>query len=286
MSCSFDGFLQQIVPDVLRLAHERFKFAVVGTRAINLYLSQAAIPPAETMDWDVIVPVDRFAQLQSFSNFIISALKKKGYKIHSFNNKGTGDDDDLFSFRSRDWIRLTADVCETQIVMLDIYQVPSFTRTMSFMDHEGLLYSDMGFLLRELNRSERDAKNVLGKALKAGESDIGESLKRTETELEDVNDLLDETRANIDELIESYGQVDDKIVNEAIKDEIEKCGKVKKTLMRVLNERELLFAAAASGKFDKSMIEPICRVCREYEKQYNQYTELRAECSSISRSCR
>jgi hypothetical protein len=285
MSCSFDNFLQQIVPDVLRLAHEKFQFAIVGTRAINLYLSQAAIPPIETMDWDVIVSADKFAKVQSFSNFIIATLKKKGYKIHPFRNSGTKEDKDEFSFRSRDWIRLTADVCGTQIVMLDIYQIPSFTQTMSFMEHDGLLYSDMGFLLRELNRSEHDTKNVLAKALKTSESDVEKRLKQTETELEEINDLLDETKGNIDEIIELYGQVDDKTVNESIKDEMEKCNRSKTRLMRLLNERELLFAAAASGKFNKSIIEPICRVCREYEKQYNQYTELKAQCLSISKSC-
>lgn len=285
MSCSYDDFLQKVVPDVLRGLYSQFHFAVIGTRAINLYLTQATMSSIETMDWDIAIPTHKTETLKKFSNAVSSSLKKKGYKVELIQEAGTHVDDDLFSFRSRDWIRLTADVCGTQIVMLDVYQVPSFPETMAFIEHDGLLYSDMGFLIRELNRSESNAKNTLAGALKLTETDVQKSLEKVEKELEESGILLDGLRDGIDQLIESYGQIDDKVVDSALKDEMQKCDSAKKILMRVLKERELLFAAAATGKLDKAMMEPVCQACREYEGQYNQYTELKAQCSSVSRLC-
>lgn len=284
MSCSFDNFLQQIVPSVLKELYLKFKFAVVGTRAINLYLSQAKIQPIHTVDWDVVIESNKLSSLKTFANAVISLFKEKGYKIDLIYQSGIGENN-LFSFRSRDWIRLTANVCGTKVVMLDIYQVPSFINTMSFIEHEGLLYSDMGFLLRELNRSEHDAKNLLARSSILNKSDIKASLDEFKNKLNESDKLLDKIKDQLDEQIELFGQIDDTLIKSAIRNEIHKIEYVKNTLIRVLKERELLFAAIISGKIDKDEIEPICEACREYEQQYNNYTNLKAQCASIAKMC-
>ena len=60
MAC-LDDFLERMIPDALRKIAPQTPLAVVGTRAINVYLLAAHKTPSETQDWDVVTEGDPMA---------------------------------------------------------------------------------------------------------------------------------------------------------------------------------------------------------------------------------
>jgi hypothetical protein len=281
-------FLESVVPSALKAVSSKYVFMVVGTRAINAYLQNLQLHPMATRDWDVLLVGPEETQ-EAFAQAIYAAVEAKGYEpgIEYHEADGGLDADKPFALRSRPWIRLTVSLGgEADVAFLDVYMVGSWSSGLGVaIEKDGLLYSDLGFLMRELNRDETSARRLLSRAREVSARGVE---GRTETLQEDLDDnglelevLEDET----DDLAEKIGQIPDSTARKLAADQRERLEKAKKTLMRVSEDREVLFGLVASGRLNKAQVTQVCGVCRSLDSQYSRFKDLKERCEQIRRLC-
>jgi len=280
-------FLEEVTLNLLREAQETHPFIIVGTRAINAYLSESSMKTIPTQDWDVAYIGDQEGQ-DEFAHDIKQAISRLGYKAKiEYHTPIKESDHDTFAFRSRHWIRLSVNIGgEANVTFLDIYRIPQLDiETGMFVEKNGLLYSDLGFLFRELNRAEDDTNRLVNISSNLSNEEIKSRLKKSKELLEETSVELGILDDDSDELIESVGQVSDDSVKRIAAEHLEQLEKAKHTLMRVTKEREALFGVVMSGRVSKSLSDEVCSICRVLELQYGQYKDLKQRCESIRELC-
>lgn len=281
---SLEEFLNKVVPDVLKIEQDKYPFMVVGTRSVKAFVARTT--SANMDDWDVAYIGKEDGQ-HAFALDVKREMEKLGYTIQMELHKASGENDsDTYALKSRSWIRLTVDIGgDANITFLDIYRIPVLIPSSDMqVEYDGLMYSDLGFLTRELNRAEKDAENMVARAIKL-------SPEKIRTKIETVKDMLGNCGVDLDiidqatdELIESLGQVSDDDAKQAINNQIRHLNEAKDILQRVAKEREDIFGALLSGAVSKAMSEQICALARELERQYVLYQLLKDRCADINAS--
>jgi len=285
MSIDIETFLNKTVPDVLRVVEPKHLFIVVGTRSVNAYLNIAQKPTIYTQDWDVLYVGDN---AKAFAQNVANIMNTEGYKIKIEYHDPSGQNNDVFSFRSRPWIRLAINLSEgnTNITFLDIYTISELNSGAgTFMEKDGLIYSDLGFLVRELSRSEQDAVKVINNSSTISDKQIQEKLTTSQKLLNDIGVDIDQLDEDTDELIESVGQLPDNTILDISDKQRRELEHAKHTLIRVFKERDALFGAMAGGKIPKFMIGQVCDICRHFENFYGKYNQLKERCYLIRQLC-
>ncbi len=268
---NLEDFLDGTVPAVLRDAQEEYPFVVVGTRAINAYLSSASLQSISTQDWDVAYVGDAEGQV-ALAQDVMRQVQDEGFHVDLEHHPASQESDNsVYAFKAREWLRLTVNVGDAKVAFLDVYRIPTMAGAGVFMVKHGLLYSDLGFLMRELNRAEEDAAKVIANSTNLSNWQIQEKLESSKRLLGDSGTDLDVVDAESDQLIETIGQVPTSKAISISADQMSQLERAKRTLVRVAEERDALFGAVASGRVLKLLAEQVCGVCRSMEDQYGRY---------------
>ena len=275
-----ETFLNQTVPGILLKLQSNNPFFVVGTRAINAYLS---INNNSLDDWDIAYVGDTSAQ-ESFSEKIVEIMQNLGYNIGIEILESYGDDNETFAFNSRTRIRLSVNIGDANIFFLDIYRLPSQSTGVSTKIN-GLYYSDMGFLIRELNRKENDVKKLIKQSSNFTRQEIHNKYKNIQSLLDDSAIDLNIIDFGTDDLIEDFGRISDKVYRNILSEQEEQLESARATLEKTVKNRDIIFGYIASGKSPKEMVTKVCKICREFEDQYVQYKNLKERCESIRKLC-
>lgn len=287
--CSLDDFLNYEVPNVLRKASMEIPMIVIGTRAINIYLQKENESVIQTQDWDVAIERTKMVNPMTLAINVANALASRGYESVARSMNPSIREANYYSFRSRPWARVISFICGTQVVVLDVYQVPSFEGLNEFVEHDGLIYSDLGFLLRELLRSEHDFKMSLLEEAKISHEDIMKIIHSTRNELASLDVVLKTIYSNMKNLNKNVhkntNKRSHKSLSNNIKQQRQSIRLIADKFLRILKERELLIQAVSSGRLSKDLVEPICGVCREYEQHYQLYYDLKNQCEQLNKIC-
>ncbi len=275
-SNSISDFLDRVVPEELRQASTRYSFVVIGTRAVNAYLEEASLIPVHTNDWDIMLIGGKTAQ-DEFAGDIVASLSDKGYNISIEYHAPIGNSMSIFDFKSRSWVRLAVSINgSNHVTFLDVYRIDKHTSGMGvYLTKNGLLYSDLGFLVRELDRDERNAKLMIAEASRMNEQD---TLKRIEL----VAELLEDNTIDItimEDTTETLHKAEEQDIKELLIAQKESLEHAKKTLIRVARERDVLFGLVLSGKANKMVVSQICKLCRSMESNYERYNQIKRKCA-------
>jgi hypothetical protein len=264
MSTHLKEFLEHIVPKILlELQYNQNNspnFIIIGTRAVNAY-----IPPnknIQTEDWDILFLGDEKEQ-SYFVDEVISLVIKKGYSINVIDyNKSINLSDNSLDIKSRSWYRLSLNIpgLNNRITFLDIYR--SSTTVGTIKNKNGLLYSDLGFLMKSNYKQQKD---VIDMIKNISQVDVNKLVNVTEKGLKTVEAMLNSIE---------------------YKKQTEQLMKIKKKLIRINEEKELLLGLVVNKDVSKDLQHNICLICSDFEIKYKDYTELADRCRQIKNSCK
>jgi hypothetical protein len=283
---SLEEFLENFVPSVLRKAQIQFPFIVVGTRAVNAYLHEAHAKAIPTQDWDIAYRGGLNGQ-NSLADYVTEQVEASGYSVEIEKKLPKSRDNDTFALKARPWIRLSVNIGDAHITFLDIYSIP-YTNKSELGPHtikDGLAYSDLGFLIRELNRTQQDASKLIQEASRFSGEQVGGKMNSAIDMLNDSRIDLSILDQDTHELIESLGQLSDDNVRELLQEHKQRLNQAKKTLMRVVEEREALFGVIMNGLLSKELTHQVCDLCRSLEEQFGTYKMLQDRCAAIQKMC-
>jgi len=266
------SFFNITAPNILKSLRAKYTFVVIGGRAIKAYIKTAQ----DAQDWDLIVVGTPENQVE-FAYDLQTSLKELGYSAHieSIEPPYSMVDNDL-NIRTRTRYRIVIQMGDVSLVVYDIYQVPVFVDESIIKD--GLHYSSMGFLTRELNRSEDDVKKIIRKALNITRDEIKNKYHTIETMLEDNEIDIGILSDELDDLEEDLNMQTAQKISEEL-------DSAKHRLLKVISDREELFGAALAGTMDKSTLMDVCKMCQELESQYSKWVGLKAHCDSVKQVC-
>lgn len=265
-------FFNTTIPDILRAEQLEYKFVVVGGRAIKSYIDTQR---SSIEDWDLLVIGSPETQVK-FTADLNNVLKAKGYDTrveliepeHKYSE---------FNMRSRPWFRLSINVHgDFNVTVFDVYQ--AFAMVDGYVVKNGIKYSNMGFLIRELARSEKHARELIDNAANLDTIEI-------ENKLENIDDLLEDNAILADILdgeLDDLEYVLDRTATNEVQQELEQA---KNKIMNIIKDRELLFGFILSGKGDKELTHNVCKACKEIEQQYNKLVDLQNKCKEVLKSC-
>lgn len=231
MSTDLETFLEEIIPDILRCVQKEHTFSVIGTRAIRAYTN---ISPISTHDWDVLYYGDNKGQLE-FSQKVEKRVQDKGYKVITEVYEGVYNSSrDPYTFRSHQWVRLSVSLGgDANVTFLDVYRINAHVPGMGvFIIKNGLLYSDLGFLVHQLDRPDY-SKHFLEQPARLSILQVKNKIISTTRMLKDI-------------------QVKKSPITQGIKRALQ-------------NERDELFAVVTAGNTSKLVTEQICKICRDVE---------------------
>jgi hypothetical protein len=279
---SIDTFLSITVPNILKSLNDSYLFCVVAGRALYVFLEKVGMSGNMIPhDWDILLYGSEEDQ-NKFVQEVINLLTNQGYKISKQIYNPEHDNNDIYDLRGRSWITLRVTIGDNKISFMDVYRTDVLQPEMEqFIPHDGLLYSDLGFLTRELNRREDSIKKMIQDVREMSAEDIKQMIEYTREHLVDANVDINLADQSCSDLV--YGM--DGFFEE-LEDNIKVLNEAKKSLQKVVKNRDLLFGTLLKGNVSKEMIGKVCTICRELESQYNRYMNLANHCDQLKTECK
>jgi hypothetical protein len=279
-----EKFLSEIVPSVIKNIGNGFSYAVIGSRAIFAYLPENIRKTIsyENRDWDIMVIGSAKDQLE-FSDNIKHELRKLNYKISSDIKQGNINATNL---KVNSWIKLYVQIQDNYLHFMDIYLSENITSgTGTFMTQDDIVYNDLGFLFRELIREEKETRKILESAKKLDNDQVNKILSEAGNNLDDVIINLDILDESTDELVHESVVLPRKEFKELYEKYQKILKEAENNIKKVINQRQLLFGAVASGIASKFLTEQVCHVCKTLEREINRYEKLQEQCQSVAKIC-
>ena len=279
-----EKFLSEIVPSVIRNVGNGFSYAVIGSRAIFAYLPESIRKNIsyENRDWDIMIVGSAKDQLE-FSDNVKYELRKLNYKVSSDIKQGIINSTNL---KVNSWIKLYVQIQDNYLHFMDIYREEKITNgTGTFMVQDNITYNDLGFLFRELIREEKDTRKILENAKKLDNDQVNKILSEAGDNLDNVIinlDLLDE---NTDELIRQSIEISRKDFKELYENYKNYVKEAENSIKKVINQRQQLFGAVASGVASKALTEQVCHVCKTLEREITRFEKLQEQCDTVVKMC-
>lgn len=268
-----NDFLNDTVPDILRRAQTVYNFAVVGGRAISMYADAYS---SGIQDWDILFigepEIHKF-----FSKALMDELSSLGYKTTLTTHVQETPDTDVFNYKGRDWSEVCIHIGSLKVAVFEIFQIKHLNTDL-YVIKDGIVYSDLGFLLREIDRHEDSVKTILENASKLTPQDIKEQLEQTETS-------LGENERDIDMIDNDLSELENDMEHDLAIQLAEDLKVAKNTLIKIINNRDILFGVVLSGKIDKKTLQDVCLFCKGVEDQYGRWKSLNDKCEMIKPLC-
>lgn len=282
---TIDNFLSNVVPDTIKQLGNEYVYAVIGSRAIQAYL-----PPnlrqKLTSDWDLMI-IGNEQDQEDFTNEIKKILRSKKYKISTEKHEPI---EGITNLKSNSWYTLSVRIGDpkdhTDVKFLDIYRISDFSAGIgTFTEMDGIIYNDLGFLVRELLRREEDTQKIIEKGKKIDNEKLTKLLEQTDEQLQNVIFTLDVVEEEGNDIIFHEEIINSNKLKQMIKDYKEEIKEAEISLKKIIEQRQLLFGAVAGGNASKSVVEQVCNICKNLEQQLNRYIDLENQCDDIKMLC-
>lgn len=251
------------VSELLRDLTSKFNFAVVGMRAVNMYLFKNR-RQLSAVDWELLVEGDdtTFQQFAAdvarwYSLEWVDVVFKPGNNVVAY---------DVYNLRSRSWIQIFIH----GIKMFDLYHTDKHLLPL-VLGVDGLQYSDMGFLLYEIaNRYDVNFTDYIDvKGITRMIANNERIIDNTTLELYSLQDDMTEMKMTSD---------DTHIVDDLklVRAHLDLVNKDTKTLYRALLSDNVPYCIKHS----------IGELCRTYVTQEDKWNKLMKECTSSLEACK
>jgi len=254
------SFLDSVVSQALRNAGGNSNFLVIGSRAVSAYSCLAGFPERE---WEVTYFGDA-EQMEKFTARLADDLRSKGYDV---------------SVRvSSSMHTLTVKLGQSDLSFMEVFLASPEEEPGPYLLKDGINYGDLGFLMRELERKEDQAKDLVTRASELQAPDVLAKMER-------VNNLLRDNSVNLSVLEEEIDELEESLEGEEVPELLRALEQCKKILVDVARDRDILFGAVLANRVDKSTVESVCAYCRQLEYQYNKWKRLGERCRDVEKMC-
>ena len=254
------SFLDSVVPQALRDAGGNSNFLVVGSRAVSAYSCLAGSPERE---WEVTYFGDA-GEMKNFSARLADDLRSKGYDVSVTLGSSAHT--------------LTVKLGQSDLSFMEVFLSSPGEEPGPYMSKDGINYGDLGFLMRELERKEDQAKDLVSRASELQPPEVA-------TKMDRVKNLLHDNSVNLSVLEEEIDELEESLEGEYVPVLLGALEQCKKILVDVARDRDILFGAVLANRVDKSTMESVCTYCRQLEYQYNKWKGLGERCKDVEKMC-